>query len=96
MKNIIPAPAGVGWGTTNTPVKSRIDPAKKYKTRDGKVVFGLSLVLHLRKGVELHETTFPVKGSISRGKGRMPRFHIWTLDGRSDLFEERGEDLILV
>jgi hypothetical protein len=89
---MIPAPEGVGWGTTNTPREKWIDLHKHYRTRDGKeVTFHIQLTNSLNC-----EVTFPVKGSIDRGPGKKPEYHIWTLDGRSDLFEERPEDLVEV
>jgi len=97
MSNVTAAPKGVGWGTTNTPVEKRIDPtAHQYKTRSGKSIIGLQIVLHTKYADgSLHEVTFPVTGSIDRGKGKQPRYAIWTLDGRANLFSESPNDLIL-
>jgi hypothetical protein len=85
-----PAPKDVSWGTTNTPEKDRIDPAAKYKTRDGRDVEGLHIVLANSAG---NEATFPVKGSIVV-KGKKPVFEIWTLDGRNSLFALTDLDLV--
>ena len=81
-----PAPEGVDWGTTNTPVEARIDPSRRYQTRSGKRVDGLKIVLHNATG---HEVTFPVKGSIDQGPNRQPRYQVWTLDGRASLLKTR-------
>lgn len=88
----IPAPEGVLWGTTNIPEADRIDPEKTYKTRSGKKVVWLKIVLYNSNG---HEVTFPVKGSIDRGPEVDPRYQIWTLDGHADLFLESEDDLVL-
>lgn len=86
------APKGVGWGTTNTPVNKRIEPsANTYKTRNGRPILGLEIVLHNSAN---REVTFPVKGSIDRGKNREPRYQIWTLDGRANLFGDSKDDLV--
>jgi hypothetical protein len=89
------APIGVGWGTTNTPDADRIDPSKTYRTRDGSEVINVQIVLFNSCG---HEVTFPVKGTILRKKKvrTVPEYHIWTLDGRSNLFNENQNDLVLV
>jgi len=92
---MIVAPEGVSWGTTNTPVEKRIDPAKAYKTKDGRNVVGLNIKLENGSGCE---ATFPVKGSIDRGPRKSPRYayNIWTLDGRDDLLKESGLDIVEV
>jgi hypothetical protein len=86
-----PAPEGVNWGTTNTPVEKRIDPNKTYKTRSGRRVFDIVIKLYNSCG---REVTYPVKGSIDMGKNRMPAYGIWTLDGRGsvmpDSFHHKG------
>lgn len=83
------APVGVGWGTTNTPVKDRIDVSKQYRTKSGHKVIGLQIVLENSCG---REVTYPVKGSIII-PGRRPRYAIWSLDGKSDVvWGERSKD----
>ena len=99
MQKTIAAPEGVGWGTTNTPEKDRIDPANNvYQTRDGRAIIGLDIKLHIsHANGDLHESTFPIKGSIDRGKRKQPRYAIWTLDGRVNLFGTASkDDLVLV
>jgi len=85
------APKGVSWGTTNTPKKKWIDPTKVYKTRSGKTVMGLDVKLTNSLN---NEVTFPVKGSIDMGYKKQPKYMIWTLDGRMDLFHETSWDLV--
>ena len=76
------APEGVGWGTTNIPEEKRIDITKEYRTARGGKVLGLTI--QLTNSCD-NEVTFPVKGSIKVGR-KMPRYCIWTLDGKADLF----------
>jgi hypothetical protein len=88
------APEGVGWGTTNTPKEKWIDPTKTYKTRKGKRVEHLEIVMHNSCG---DEVTFPVKGTIVlKEKPRRTKFTIWTLDGKGgvlpDLFYHAGDN----
>lgn len=82
-----------GWGTEVIPREKWIDPEKKYRTRSGKKVFGLKIVLHNSVG---DEVTYPVKGSIDNGPRREPRYCIWSLDGRADVVwnDRHPDDLI--
>ena len=80
-----PAPKGVNWGTTNTPVEKRIDPSKTYRTRNGRKVFNIEIKLYNSCG---NEVTFPVKGSIDMGKNCQPAYGIWTLDGRASVLPD--------
>mgnify|MGYP000868657266 FL=1 len=83
-----------GWGTEHTPEEQRIDPSKRYRTRKGQVVINLQIVLHNSCG---NEVTFPVKGTVVvRTKPLKTQYCIWTLDGRHQLFQESGLDLIPV
>ena len=93
---LTPSPEGVGWGTTNTPKEQWIDVNKTYKTRDGKRVEGLHIVLHNCCG---HEVTYPVKGSIIlKEKPRKTEFAIWSLDGKKNIVftDGKNHDLIKV
>lgn len=84
MTTLIAAPSGVNWGTTNIPPEEWIDVDRPYRTRDGKMVINLNRVLHNSTG---NEVTFPVKGTVVvREKPLRTEFHVWTLDGRADLF----------
>jgi len=86
------APKGVGWGTTNIPKSQWIDINKKYVTRAGVPVQLHEIKLACDDG---NEATFPAKGSIQKkGQGYKPRYQIWTLDGRADLFGDHDDDLI--
>lgn len=90
------APEGVGWGTTNIPKKQWIDVSKTYKTREGKNVEGLHIVLHNFCG---HEVTYPIKGTIVlKEKPRKTEFAIWSLDGKKNIVFTDGkyDDLIKV
>lgn len=84
MKDLQSAPEGVSWGTTNTPKENWIDVTKTYKTRDGKTVENLQIVLHNSVG---NEVTYPVKGTIVvRTKPRRKtEYALWSLDGRADV-----------
>ena len=94
MTDTTPAPEGVNWGTTNTPVEDRINIGREHRTRDGKRVIGLQCVLHNSCG---REVTFPIKGSIVvREKPFHTRFALWTLDGRSGFDGPSGDDLVEV
>jgi hypothetical protein len=87
------APIGVSWGTTNIPKDKWIDPTdldKTYQTKSGKSIRGLQITM--TNSLD-NEVTFPVKGSVDMGKGKRPKFMIWTLDGRADLFQETNFDL---
>jgi len=68
-----------------------IDINKQYQTKSGKDIFGLKIVEKTSGGFM---ATFPVKGSIDRGKGKAPRYQIWTLDGRTSIFGDSQDDLI--
>lgn len=89
---------GPSWGTTVIDRADWIDPAKEYRTRRGKRVICLEIVLHNSCG---NEVTFPVKGTIidreaKPGTREKLRYMIWTLDGRSSVFEgDPRDDLIL-
>jgi hypothetical protein len=73
----------LNWGTTVTPPEKRIDPSKTYRTRSGKRVLNLEIVLHNSVG---NEVTFPVKGTIiTCEKPLRTAYGIWTLDGRSSV-----------
>jgi len=93
-----PAPFGVSWGTTNTPVERIMPLTQEYRTRDGHKVTGLRCVMH-PDGTQGREVTFPLKGSIIR-KGRPPEYCIWTIDGRSCVLSKQatgkgfGRDLV--
>ncbi len=83
MKDLQSSPKGVGWGTTNIPKEDWIDVDKTYKTRDGKRVENLQIVLHNSCGSEV---TYPVKGNIVvREKPRKTEYSIWSLDGKADV-----------
>ncbi len=85
----------VNWGAAVIDPADRIDVTKPHRTRSGKRVIAMQLVLH---GPEGQEYTYPVKGSIvereaGRGKREKLRFAIWSLDGRADVvFGNRRED----
>jgi len=80
------APEGVGWGTTNTPKEKWIDPSKTYRTRSGKRVEHLHIVMHNECG---NEVTFPVKGTVVvREAPLRTEFHIWTLDGKGGVLPD--------
>jgi hypothetical protein len=84
------SPKGVSWGTTNIPKKKWIDLNKTYQTRSGKRILGL----HIKLTNSLdNEVTFPVKGSVDMGRNKRPKYMIWTLDGRADLFQDTDLDL---
>ena len=90
------APKGVSWGTTNVPKEKWIDITKTYKTRNGKEVEGLHIVMHNSCG---DEVTYPVKGSVVvKKRPRKTEYHIWSLDGRANTVFKDTEhrDLILV
>ncbi len=83
MKDLQSSPKGVGWGTTNIPKKKWIDVTKTYKTRDGKTVENLQIVLHNSCG---NEVTYPIKGTIViQTKPRKTEYALWSLDGRADV-----------
>jgi hypothetical protein len=71
------------WGTSVIPKEKWIDPAKTYKTRDGKRVIDIHIVMKNSCG---DEVTYPVKGSIViREKPWKTEWAIWSLDGRADV-----------
>lgn len=76
-----------GWGLSHVPVENRIGPNKEYLC-DGRRVFALEIVLYSAVG---NEVTYPVKGSVDMGKGKPPKYRIWTLDGQHRLgsFDKR-------
>lgn len=82
-----------GWGTKFVPKDQWIDTNKTYKTRNGKDIVGLTIQLTNENG---NEVTFPVKASIVvRKKPYKTRYQIFTLDGRSTLWGNDPDDLIL-
>ena len=95
MNDTTPAPEGVNWGITNTPVEDRIDIGREHRTRDGKRVIGLGCTLHNSCG---REVTFPIKGTVVlREKPFRSEFRIWALDGRASvLAASTPHDLIEV
>lgn len=84
---------GVNWGLERVPERYRIDPSKKYRTRNGKAVVCIEVVLYNSVG---HEVTNPVKGTIVlREKPWKTAFGIWTLDGRWNVASpDSGWDLV--
>lgn len=83
---------GKNWGTDVIAPEKWIAPAKQYRTKSGKRVIGLEVVLKNSTGAEV---TFPVKGSIvTSEKPFRTLYHIWTLDGRSSVLKESGLDLV--
>ena len=84
------------WGTDNIPKNKWVDVEKKYKTRDGRDVINLQIVLHNSCG---NEVTYPVKGSIiKRGTSarKKTEYTVWSLDGRHNILEKNGKkDLVL-
>jgi len=69
-----------------------IDINKTYKTKSGKRVFGLKIVMQNSCG---RDVTFPVKGTIILSeKPRRTSYAIWTLEGRADVLKETGRDLV--
>jgi hypothetical protein len=73
------------WGKENIPKRFWIDPTKKYKTRFGYNVSNLKVNLTN----DINEVTYPIKGIIHKptnnGKNEKLEYHIWTLDGRSNV-----------
>lgn len=83
---------GKNWGTDVIAPEKWIDPAKQYRTKSGKRVIGLQIVLKNGTGAEV---TFPVKGSIvTKEKPLRTLYHIWTLDGRASVLEDSDLDLV--
>lgn len=76
------------WGSGVIPREKWVDPNKRYRTREGKKVFGIRIELHNSEGKEV---TYPVKGSIDMGKHRQPRYQIWSLDGKADIVWHQNE-----
>jgi hypothetical protein len=98
IENVIkkPAPKGLGWGTTNIPKEKWIDPNKKYKTRNGKRVENLHIVLYNSVG---DEVTYPVKGTVVvRERPRKTEYCIWSLDGQKNICfqDQKGYDLVQI
>lgn len=95
MKDLQSSPSGVGWGTTNIPKEDWIDLDKSYKTRGGKRVEGLQIVLHNSCG---HEVTYPVKGTIvlQEKPKRKTEYRIWSLDGKADVVFRGKEQFDLI
>ena len=69
-----------------------IDIEQEYKTREGLKVIGLQVKEFNDCGSKV---TFPVKGSIIK-KYCSPRYQIWTMDGKTDLFNDHPDDLKLI
>jgi len=67
-----------------------IDITKKYKTRDGRDVIAINIVLTNLIG---EKVTFPIKGSIIE-KGKRSKYNIWQLDGKSSIWGDTPEDLV--
>ncbi len=97
MKDLQSAPKGVGWGTTNIPKKKWIDVTKTYKTRDGKTVENLQIVLHNSCG---NEVTYPIKGTVVLKEKpiRKTEYRIWSLDGKKNIVftDWKYDDLVEV
>jgi len=88
------APKGVGWGTTNISKGNWIDVTKTYKTRGGKTVENLQIVLHNSVG---NEVTYPVKGTIVlKEKPRKTTYAIWSLDGKHNVCFSSNKHLDLI
>jgi len=82
------------WGSEVIPKEKWIDPSKTYKTRGGKRVEHIQIVLHNGIG---EEVTNPVKGSIIvREKPRKTEYCIWALDGVWDVVWNNHPELDLI
>ena len=82
------------WGIDVIADDKRINVGKEYRTRSGKRVIGLKMVLHNSQG---NEVTFPIKGPvIERETPRKTRYAIWTLDGRDSVGESVYTDYDLI
>lgn len=93
-----PALSPVSWGTNVIDPADRIDVTKPHRTRSGKRVICMELVLYGDQG---QEYTYPVKGTIvdreaKPGSREKLRYAIWSLDGRADVVfgHHREDDLI--
>ena len=85
---------GKDWGTDVVPEEKWIKTDKVYRTKSGKRVIDLEIVLKNSCG---NEVTFPVKGSIVvREKPLKTKYTIWTLDGRHTIWGASDFDLIEV
>lgn len=83
-----------GWGTDVIPKENWIDPEKTYKTRSGKEVIGLQIVL---KNSCDKEVTYPVKGTIIlKKKPLRTTYQIWSLDGKIDVVWDKENDFDLI
>jgi len=83
------------WGKEVIPERFWINPSKTYKTRYGYKVSNIHVVITNDK----NEVTYPIKATIHipslNGKGEKLEYHIWTLDGRSNINNSK-DDLNLV
>ena len=71
-----------------------IDTTKNYQTKDGKRVVNLQYTPKNNCG---HLVTYPIKGSIvTREKPRKYQYHIWPIDGISDVVWGKRSNLNLV
>jgi hypothetical protein len=74
------------------PKEKWIDPTKQYKTRSGKRVISIDILLKNSIG---EEVTFPVKGVVVLSeKPYRSSYQIWTLDGRASIFKDHKDDLV--
>ena len=77
---------GKNWGTEIIPRDKWVSPDKHYRTRSGRRVCNIHIVLTNSTGAEV---TFPVKGTIVlKEKPWKATYGIWTLDGRASVMKD--------
>ena len=88
------------WGTEVTPKSEWVDVVaaengtKTYRTRGGKRIIGLCMVLNNQQG---QEVTFPIKGSVVLNENpKRTEYNVWTLAGKHGLFGDSKFDIVEV
>lgn len=82
------------WGSDIIPKENWIDPKKTYITRSGLRVIDIHIVMCNSTG---REVTYPIKGTVVvRERPYKTEYHVWSLDGKSDVVWGNHSDRDLV